>query len=136
MLPEARETAAAPQPVALVTGAAGFIGAALARELAARGWRVCALDDLSSGRRERLGAQPGLEFVQADVRDTRRLAELLAAQRPAAIFHLAARVGVRRVLADPEGCRAENLAGVASLAAALEASAGGVAPRLFFASTS
>jgi len=145
MVPGAQEHLA---PRALVTGAAGFIGAALTGELLARGWQVTGLDDLSAGRRERLAPHARLSFVQADVRDTQRLEEVWRAARPTCVFHLAACVGVRRVLADPAGSRAANLQGAASVARALERGAAdargalgppgtpGAPPRFFFASTS
>lgn len=123
---------------ALVTGGAGFIGAALALRLARAGWRVVALDDLSAGDRARLRAaeSPALEFVHADVCERARTAELVARGAFDAVFHLAGCVGVRRVLADPAACARSNRAGAESVAAALAALPPGRRPRAFFASTS
>ena len=50
----------------LVTGGAGFIGAAIARRLTERGDRVTVVDDLSTGARENVPA--GADFVLADLR--------------------------------------------------------------------
>lgn len=51
----------------LVTGGAGFLGAALCARLIALGWHVSALDDLSSGR---AGTVPdGCALIRADVRE-------------------------------------------------------------------
>ena len=47
---------------ALVTGGAGFLGAALCEQLVARGALVHALDDLSAGRAERLSEGEGLRL--------------------------------------------------------------------------
>jgi len=120
----------------LVTGAAGFIGAAVTRRLAERGVRVLALDDLSAGDASRLDGLD-VELVVGDVRDRALLGDLLA-DRPSAVLHLAARVGVRTVLAAPGACEAENVEGAEALRDALSRAARGVAraPRLIAASTS
>jgi UDP-glucose 4-epimerase len=58
--------------IAVVTGAAGFIGSHMVDLLLARGYRVHAVDDLSGGRIENLGhhrSDPELVFEQRDVRD-------------------------------------------------------------------
>lgn len=122
----------------LVTGGAGFIGAALVLRLARSGWHVVALDDLSAGRRARLRSaeSAALEFVRADVCDRDALAELVAAGRFDVLFHLAGCVGVRRVLADPLACARANRAGAESVADALAALPAERRPRAFFASTS
>ena len=87
----------------LVTGGAGFIGAELCRALAGRGVPVVALDDLSSGYAERLAGCPGpLEFELGDATDEGLLAACLRRFKVGCVVHLAARVGVRRVLSDPE----------------------------------
>jgi UDP-glucose 4-epimerase len=48
----------------LVTGGAGFIGSHLAEALLKAGHRVCVIDNLSTGKRERV--PEGAEFVEAD----------------------------------------------------------------------
>ncbi|MEM1450773.1 MAG: NAD-dependent epimerase/dehydratase family protein [Planctomycetota bacterium] len=125
--------------LALVTGAAGFIGAAVTRRLVGLGARVIGVDDLSAGDPERLEGLPGDLFrsIEGDCTDAELLDDLLA-ERPAAVLHLAGRVGVRRVLDDPELCEAENLAAGAALGAALRraAEAGRAVPRVLAASTS
>ena len=119
----------------LVTGAAGFIGAALTRELLARGDEVLALDDLSAGRAERLPDHPRLRRVVADVAAPGVLAGLLA-ERVDAVVHLAARVGVRAVLLDPDGCYRVNVDGARALADALATLPESERPRLLAASSS
>lgn len=123
------------EPPILVTGAAGFIGAAVCRTLTDAGRRVVGVDDLSAGRAARLAGlpEPLFTFERGDVRDPGRLARLLA-ERPSAVLHLAARVGVRTVLEDPEACEVENLDGARALAGAIAAA--GRATRLVAASTS
>jgi UDP-glucose 4-epimerase len=83
----------------LVTGGAGFIGSHLVEALLTRGERVTVLDNLSTGRIENLGpvaGDPRLRVIQGDVREPARLGEALAGAD--AIFHLAAHVGVRRIM--------------------------------------
>ncbi|TDJ76410.1 MAG: NAD-dependent epimerase/dehydratase family protein [Planctomycetota bacterium] len=119
----------------LVTGGAGFIGGCVARELLAGGTRVVVADDLSSGFAARVPGE--CELHRVDVSDPARLTALLTGAGPFdAVLHLAARVGVRRVLAAPEACRHENLAGVRALLCALESLPAGKRPRVFAASTS
>jgi len=119
----------------LITGGAGFIGSALARELVERGDDVLAVDDLSCGRPERLPA--GARLRLADVERPGALAAALRDEGPFdALVHLAARVGVRAVLRDPEGCRRSNLAGARELVGAVAALPAGRRPRVLAASSS
>jgi UDP-glucose 4-epimerase len=112
---------------AVVTGGAGFIGSHLVDALAARGDDVLALDDLSKGRRARVEAP----FTETDIRDAAALAEVVAAQRPDVILHLAAQADVRRSVADPAADAAVNVTGTINVLQA--ARAGGA--RVVFAST-
>lgn len=86
----------------LVTGGAGFIGSHLVERLLAEGYSVTVLDDLSGGRLGNLGDvrdHPGLRVIIGDVRDPAVLQAAL--EGVGVVFHLAAVVGVPRVLADP-----------------------------------
>ena len=68
----------------LITGAAGFIGSALALRLLERGERVTGLDNLNhyydvrlkEARLARAAAKPGFEFVRADITDERAMQAL------------------------------------------------------------
>ena len=51
----------------IVTGGAGFIGSHVAEALLARGDEVVVLDNLSSGKREKVPA--GARLVEADIRE-------------------------------------------------------------------
>ena len=77
------------RPVALVTGAAGFIGSHLTRRLV-EGNRVevVALDDLSGGFRDNL--PDGVTFVEGSVTDAALVADLFLKHRIRYVFHLAA----------------------------------------------
>src|SRR4051812_27908548 len=83
----------------LVTGGAGFIGSNLVMALLEREDDVVVLDDLSTGRRENLWPEAAL--VEADVADAGAVEATLAEHAPAAIFHLAAQIDVRRSVRDP-----------------------------------
>ena len=84
---------------AVVTGGAGFIGSHLVDALVARGDDVLVVDDLSTGRRERV--HPDARFLQLDIRDAEGVAGAWATDRPEACFHLAAQADVRVSVADP-----------------------------------
>jgi UDP-glucuronate decarboxylase len=60
-------------PLALVTGGAGFLGSHLCDRLLGAGWRVLALDDLSTGHPDNvrhLGAHPRFQLLRSDVTQT------------------------------------------------------------------
>lgn len=77
------------RPAALVTGAAGFIGAHLTRALLAQGRvRLVGLDDLSGGFRRNV--PDGVEFVEGSVTDPALIVDLFERHRFRYVFHLAA----------------------------------------------
>lgn len=82
-----------------VTGGAGCIGSDLAAALLARGERVTAIDNLSSGKYEHIAGlldQPGFEFVEADLLDPATLDGVLASGVDM-VYHLAANPDVKFV---------------------------------------
>lgn len=84
----------------LVSGGAGFIGSHLTERLLARGDVVTVVDNLSTGRRSNLpAAHERLRFVEADLRDA--LTAFGKGEVFEEIYHLAAAVGVQRILKDP-----------------------------------
>ena len=86
----------------LITGGAGFIGSHLADELIARGHRVHALDDLSTGsfaNIRHLKGNPRFEYTIESCSHGSLLAELV--DEADAVYHLAAAVGVRLVVESP-----------------------------------
>ena len=86
-------------PTAIVTGGAGFIGSHLASRLLADSYRTIVVDDLSTGREERIPA--GAEFEQLDIVDYGKLEKVVAAAEPEAIFHLGAQSMVTVSVTDP-----------------------------------
>lgn len=107
----------------LVTGAAGFIGSALALRLLERGDRVVGLDNLNDyydvnlkeARLARLRAHAGFEFEKADIADRERMARLFAERRFDAVMHLAAQAGVRYSIENPGAYIDANLVGFANV---------------------
>src|SRR5438093_3681537 len=125
----------------LITGAAGFIGSALALRLAERGDSITGLDNLNSyydvrlkeARLARVSRKPGFEFVRADITDGAAMAALFAGQKFDAVVHLAAQAGVRYSLENPKAYIDSNLVGFGHI---LEGCRHGGARHLVFASSS
>jgi len=119
---------------ALVTGGAGFIGSNLVDALVARGDEVLVVDDLSTGKRENLAraAAAGAELLVLDVRDGDALSAAVGERPPAAIFHLAAQIDVRKSIADPAWDAGINVQGTINV---LEAARRHAVPRIVNTST-
>lgn len=123
----------------LVTGAAGSLGAPLARALAAAGPARLVLYDQHESSLFRLrealsAAAPDVaqRAVLGDVRDRRRLHRLFAAERPDLVFHLAAYKHVPWGEEDPEAFAATNVLGAQYV---LEAARESGVSRLVYPST-
>ncbi len=101
----------------LVTGGAGFIGAALANRLVAEGHHVRVLDDLSAGDPQRL--DPRVVFTRGDVRDMPKLWSLL--QGVECVYHLAARASVPESVLFPREYNDVNVGGTVSVMEATRA---------------
>ncbi|MGY4623061.1 SDR family NAD(P)-dependent oxidoreductase [Bradyrhizobium sp. USDA 4486] len=103
----------------LVTGAAGFIGFHLARQLLGEGRAVVGLDNLNSyydpglkqARLALLRNEAGFSFVEADLADRDTIAALFARHGFAQVVHLAAQAGVRYSIEQPHAYADSNLAG-------------------------
>jgi UDP-glucose 4-epimerase len=112
-----------------VTGGAGFIGSHVADAFLARGDEVIVVDDLSSGKRERV--PDAAEFAELDIADGPALRGRLEAFGVELICHLAAQSSVTVSVTNPDLDFASNVRGtfnVCQTAAALGA-------RIVFAST-
>ena len=110
----------------LVTGAAGFIGAALSIRLLQRGDRVLGLDNLNdyydpSLKQARLlqieavAPAGAWRFERLALEDADALMALFAAENPAVVVNLAAQAGVRYSLENPAAYIQSNLVGFGHL---------------------
>jgi UDP-glucose 4-epimerase len=116
----------------LVTGGAGFIGSHLVERLVGAGHEVTVLDDLSTGRRDRLDAVARrIAFLEGDVRDARACRR--AARGAEVVYHQAALSAVGRSIDDPSLVFAVNVMGTLTV---LEAAREAGARRVVFASSS
>src|SRR5258706_7203720 len=125
----------------LITGAAGFIGSALALRLLERGERVTGLDNLNDyydvrlkeARLARTRQKKSFAFVKVDITDRAAVAQFFAGQRFDAVVHLAAQAGVRYSIENPFAYVDSNLVGFAHV---LEGCRQGKVGHLVFASSS
>ncbi|MDX5350535.1 MAG: GDP-mannose 4,6-dehydratase [Paracoccaceae bacterium] len=128
-------------PTALVTGSAGFIGFHLSRLLLDEGWRVIGLDNhndyydpaLKAAREGQLTQHPSFRAVRAGIEEPGLLTDLLAAERPEIVIHLAAQAGVRYSIENPRAYVQANLLGTFEL---LEAARAHPPRHMLLASTS
>ncbi len=105
----------------LVTGIAGFIGAALAEKLLARGDQVIGIDNLNDyyavtlkqDRRDRLAQLGGnrFTFLPLDFADMAALTQALDGIAIDRIVHLGAQAGVRYSIENPHAYAQSNLLG-------------------------
>jgi UDP-glucose 4-epimerase len=91
---------------AIVTGGAGFIGSHVVEALLERGDEVHVLDDLSTGKRERVA-----EGARLHVADIRAPDQVFDAVRPDAVLHLAAQADVRASVERPDHDADVNILG-------------------------
>jgi UDP-glucose 4-epimerase len=99
----------------LITGAAGFLGSALANRLVEEGHSVRALDDLSTGDPGTLS--PEIHFTRGDINDRPKLWTLL--QEVDCVYHLAARVLVPESVLYPREYNLVNVGGTVTLMEAM-----------------
>ena len=125
----------------LITGAAGFIGCALALRLLERGDRVLGIDNLNdyyevslkTARLARLDKHPAFSFAQLDIADRKGMQALFAGERFDAVVHLAAQAGVRYSIDNPAAYVDANLLGFGNILEGVRRSQAG---HLVFASSS
>jgi UDP-glucuronate 4-epimerase len=125
----------------LVTGTAGFIGAALAQRLLARGDEVFGIDNhnsyydpaLKEARLALFADHPGYTHLRADLADADAIDRAFADFRPQRVVNLAAQAGVRYSLQNPRAYVQSNLVGFVNI---LEACRHGGIEHLVYASSS
>lgn len=125
----------------LVTGTAGFIGAALAQRLLARGDMVHGYDNhnsyydpaLKEARLARFIDHPNYTHQRANLADADAVNRAFATFKPQRVVNLAAQAGVRYSLQNPQAYVASNLVGFVNV---LEACRHGGVEHLVYASSS
>ncbi|HEX7758224.1 MAG TPA: UDP-glucose 4-epimerase GalE [Caulobacteraceae bacterium] len=102
----------------LVAGGAGYVGSHTCLRLAEAGYRPIVYDNLSNGHADFARWGP-LEI--GDIRDRRRLDEILARYRPQAVLHFAALIEVGESVKFPEKFHDNNVVGSCTLLEAANA---------------
>ena len=125
----------------LVTGAAGFIGAAVCQALMAEGHEVIGVDSLNDFydvglkqyRLNTLLQEKAFSFLQLNLADVQAVASLFSKHRFQLVIHLAAQAGVRYSLENPSAYIESNILGFQNI---LDACRQHVPAHLVFASSS
>jgi UDP-glucuronate 4-epimerase len=123
----------------LVTGGAGFIGSHLVERLLADGHNVAILDDFDDfydpkiKRANISTVSKDIALHNVDLRDREKVANVFNKEKFGAIFHLAARAGVRPSIQQPQLYYDTNVAGTLHL---LEGARVSGAERFIFVSSS
>ena len=107
----------------LVTGSAGFIGAALTQHLLARGDTVIGLDNhndyyepsLKAARLAHFESHPKYTHCRLDLADRAGIEALFAEHKPQRVVNLAAQAGVRYSLTNPLAYIDSNITGFAHI---------------------
>ncbi|MEW1724003.1 UDP-glucose 4-epimerase GalE [Streptomyces sp. NPDC093109] len=114
----------------LITGGAGYIGSHVVKAMTDAGERVVVLDDLSTGRAERLPA--GVPLETGTVLDHHRVTEVLRTHAVTGVVHIAGKKQVAESIGKPLHYYRENVEGLRVLLDA--ATAAGVSRFLFSSS--
>src|ERR1700730_13366607 len=123
----------------LVTGGAGFIGSHLVERLLTDGHDVVIVDDFNDFYDPQIKRQKISTFAKdirlhdVDLRDAGKVANVFAKEKFDAVFHLAARAGVRPSIQQPQLYYDTNVAGTLHL---LEGARTSGVERFIFASSS
>ncbi|MCB2108553.1 MAG: SDR family NAD(P)-dependent oxidoreductase, partial [Rhodobacteraceae bacterium] len=107
----------------LVTGAAGFIGAAVTRRLLDQGHRVVGVDNfntyydvkLKEARWSKLSERDTFHGMRVDIVDKGLVMALFDEFQPQRVIHLAAQAGVRYGLDNPDAYVQSNLVGFVNM---------------------
>jgi UDP-glucose 4-epimerase len=114
----------------LITGGAGFIGSHVVKAMAEGGERIVVLDDLSTGRPERL--PEGVPLEVGTVLDREAVDRVLREHAVTGIVHIAGKKQVAESVAEPLHYYHENVEGLRTL---LEGAVGAGVTRFLFSSS-
>jgi UDP-glucose 4-epimerase len=119
----------------VITGVAGFLGSHVLEQLLNQQIPVIGIDNFFAGNPNYLDAyhnNPYFEFVEADIRDVKKLEKIFALHQPFAVIHLAALHFIPAAIADPALAVSINVHGTQSVLTAFKKSQAQV---FWFAST-
>lgn len=114
----------------LVTGGAGFIGSWVSDVFIQEGHQVLIIDDLSSGSKENLPKEA--EFIECDIRNFKKVEEIISDFKPDVIDHHAAQIDVRKSVENPMHDAEINIVGTLHL---IESAIRNKVKKFIFAST-
>lgn len=105
--------------VYLITGAAGFIGASLSRELLINDYKVIGVDNLNDyydvnlkeTRLNELKDYDNFTFIKSDISNKAKMMEVFEEYRPNVVVNLAAQAGVRYSIENPDAYINSNVIG-------------------------
>lgn len=125
----------------LVTGAAGFIGYYLSKQLLEAGCKVIGIDNLNdyydvnlkNERLNRLGQQDKFQFLKVDISNQQAINQLFEEYMPNIVVNLAAQAGVRYSIENPDVYIQSNIIGFYNI---LEACRHNPVDHLVYASSS
>ena len=125
----------------LVTGAAGFIGSFLSKEMMDQGHTVIGIDNLNdyydvtlkTDRLEMLNGYENFTFMALDISDKEKVDALFAEYKPEIVVNLAAQAGVRYSIENPDAYIQSNIHGFHNI---LEACRNYPVEHLLYASSS
>ncbi|KGG02869.1 putative nucleotide sugar epimerase [Prochlorococcus marinus str. MIT 9321] len=128
----------------VVTGAAGFIGAAFVERLLSEGIRVIGIDNLNNyynillkqkriEKIENKDTRNLWKFAKVDLKDKKKINEIFEKYNPQVVVNLAAQAGVRYSIDNPISCIESNLLGFVNI---LEACRNYKVNHLIYASSS
>lgn len=103
----------------LVTGAAGFIGYYLSKQLLSKGCQVIGIDNLNDyydvklkdERLKRLVEQDNFLFINGDISDQSAINQIFEEHKPNIVVNLAAQAGVRYSIENPDVYIQSNIIG-------------------------
>src|SRR6185295_8857416 len=98
----------------LVTGGAGFIGSHIVQRLISRGKRVRVVDNLSTGKIDRLdGVRSAIDFIDADLAEPQVCDQIVDGVDY--VLHQAAIPSVQRSIRDPMASNRANVTATLNL---------------------
>jgi UDP-glucuronate 4-epimerase len=130
-----------PDKVYLVTGAAGFIGFYLSKQLLEQGCRVIGLDNLNDyydvnlkyARLDQLKPFENFTFIKGDISNKSAVDDIFKEYKPNIVVNLAAQAGVRYSIENPDVYMQSNVIGFYNI---LEACRHNPVDHLIYASSS